>query len=594
MKKDSELLTKFIKDDNLNAFEQIMLRYQKIVYNTCLQTLRDQTDAEDAAQATFLALIKKVKSLKNKDFLSTWLYKVAICVSKKMIRSNIRQREREVKYAMESKKSLETPRRISILHENRVLIQEAIASLPERYSMPLIAHYFEEKSYKEVAADLGLSATAISTRISRGIEKIRKKLIRKGIAGISTGVLIKYLGISSAEAVPAGLTASLCSLATTGTTSTVITTTATAALTSIQMAKIKMVIGTIVAATVIGAGGYKITDKIIKPQQVQLATTVEAVERALKWLSRHQEIDGKWNPEKYEGKKGGKDSDIGITAFVCLAFTRAGYSHLPDSKYGKTLRKALDKLISCQDKETGAISSGYVHAIATTALCEAYRLGKDKHIGETASKALDFCLYAQNEKEGGWRYQPKQSPDTSVTSWYVVALKTGLNAGVKTNPLEKDKIIRTMKKSLNWIDKCTDKKTGMVGYMGSKGTVRLTALGMVCKLFCGVSKKDQMLIKKQAELLLKHLPEWKKRDFYYWYYGTMAMHEMGGKYWTVWNKKMKTALITNQNIGGEKDGSWDIGPEDGAKTGGKIWSTAGGALCLEISYKFSRVDIRKE
>jgi hypothetical protein len=335
-----------------------------------------------------------------------------------------------------------------------------------------------------------------------------------------------------------------------------------------------------------------IGDKIqlVKGNQVSL----NAVERALRWLYRNQEGSGMWDPEKHEGSvERGEKVLIGMTAFTCLAYTGAGYSHLPDSKYGDTLKKALDTLISQQNKSSGAIGAGYEHALATMALCDAYGMVKDPKIRKAASKALDFCLYAQNEKEGGWRYKAKEFPDTSVTGWYVMALKMGLSSGVKEKSAEKEKLEKQMNKSLDWIDKCTDKRTGSVAYQPErKPTPRLTAVGMVCKLFCGISSKDDML-KKQANLLLGHTPVWGARDFYYWYYGTIAMHEMGGKYWEKWNERMKTALINNQIIGGEKDGSWDhqLKPKiDGDYgTGGRIWSTSGGALCLEIYYRFSKM-----
>ena len=62
MKTDSQLINEFIKDNKSKAFEEIVLRHQKTIYNVCLRILRSPTDAEDATQATFLTLIKKAKA----------------------------------------------------------------------------------------------------------------------------------------------------------------------------------------------------------------------------------------------------------------------------------------------------------------------------------------------------------------------------------------------------------------------------------------------------------------------------------------------------------------------------------------------------
>jgi RNA polymerase sigma factor (sigma-70 family) len=285
MKRDSELINEFIEDNKSKAFEEIVLRYQKIVYNACFKILRNPTDAEDAAQATFLTLIKKAKSLKNKNLLSGWLYKVAACISKNMIRTKINLKNREEKYVMENNKFLNIisnqseTKKIKVLDENSALIQEAIAALPEGYRTPIISRYFEEKPVKEIAGELGVTINVITTRINRAITKLRKKINRKGIVGISTIMLIKYLGISNAEAVPAGLTSSILSLATAGTTSAVITTASATAITAMGVFKMKTITGIILATIIIGVGGYKITNKIIENNNIKKKIPVSTTQK---------------------------------------------------------------------------------------------------------------------------------------------------------------------------------------------------------------------------------------------------------------------------------------------------------------------------
>jgi len=82
-------------------------------------------------------------------------------------------------------------------------------------------------------------------------------------------------------------------------------------------------------------------------------------------------------------------------------------------------------------------------------------------------------------------------------------------------------------------------------------------------------------------------------NFYYWYYATLCMFQVGGDHWNTWNKNMKSTLITNQRKGGpldgtnkDVDGSWDPIGGGHVSYGGRVFSTALGALTLEVYYRY--------
>jgi len=114
-------------------------------------------------------------------------------------------------------------------------------------------------------------------------------------------------------------------------------------------------------------------------------------------------------------------------------------------------------------------------------------------------------------------------------------------------------------------------------------------------MFMGTAANDQILI-SGADSLKTSPPKWQdtngRRDFYYLYYGTLAMFQMGGDRWTKWNEALKPVLVNNQCKGGpmdgtvnDKDGSWD--PYGGSgKSGGRVFQTAVGALTLEVYYRY--------
>jgi hypothetical protein len=75
---------------------------------------------------------------------------------------------------------------------------------------------------------------------------------------------------------------------------------------------------------------------------------------------------------------------------------------------------------------------------------------------------------------------------------------------------------------------------------------------------------------------------------YYWYYGSYAMFQLGGTHWKKWEAALKAAIIDNQEKGGDESGSWDpIGPWGFA--GGRVYSTALMALCIEVYFRYGRV-----
>jgi hypothetical protein len=122
----------------------------------------------------------------------------------------------------------------------------------------------------------------------------------------------------------------------------------------------------------------------------------------------------------------------------------------------------------------------------------------------------------------------------------------------------------------------------------------MTAVGMVCRFFMGWKRSHPFMI-GSANYLMDYLPQWRKGlekgmaiawYFYYWYYGTLAMHQMGGRYWRAWNEKIKTMLPENQRRQpDELVGSWD--PDSAVLNGGRIFSTAMAILTLETYYRFS-------
>ena len=309
-----------------------------------------------------------------------------------------------------------------------------------------------------------------------------------------------------------------------------------------------------------------------------------------------------------------------MTGLSLLAFLGAGYTSRSEGVFGRVVAGGLRYLRSAQDAEGcfGNRASGhyvYNHAIAALAMVEAYGMTGSSIYKSPAQKALDFISLARNPYYA-WRYGVKAGDnDTSVTGWMMMALKSAklINAGETkaghAAPLTYDE--EAFEGIKSWVDKMTDPDTGRVGYQ-QRGTgparpealsdrfpadksESMTAVGVLARIFLGENPKSSEVIRKGADLCAKLLPAWNREDgsidIYYWYYATLAMFQVGGEPWKKWEAAMKPAIIDTQRKDGEFclfKGSWD--PIDAwGGDGGRVYSTACLAMCLEVWYRYERV-----
>jgi hypothetical protein len=122
----------------------------------------------------------------------------------------------------------------------------------------------------------------------------------------------------------------------------------------------------------------------------------------------------------------------------------------------------------------------------------------------------------------------------------------------------------------------------------------LVAIAVMSRIFIDRNRGDARL-KGGAERLVKDLPAWDgpKTDFYYWYYGSLALFQYDGPkgpMWCAWNQRMKEALVPHQRPAkdGCARGSWDPVDRWGFE-GGRVYATALNALTLEVYYRYENV-----
>jgi hypothetical protein len=272
----------------------------------------------------------------------------------------------------------------------------------------------------------------------------------------------------------------------------------------------------------------------------------------------------------------------------------------------------------------------YNEALAGMAVAEAYGLTQNRFWKEPAQKSMNFIMGAQRPNPTGqglwgWRYASRQEiegnnrggsmdeatkkelfdSDTSVTGWCIMALKSGKLSGLDI----KEENLAGGVSFAKWVTA----DNGMVGYMDPKGagaTVTgkndhytyhpavMSSLGMCIRIFSEHNPDDPFL-DLAAKQLVKDLPAVSKDqlsiDYYYWYYGSLALNQIDGpdapkktnKYWGPWNKAMVDAVLQLQDHKERActNGGWMVS-DRWAYDGGPIYTTALNVLTLEVYYRY--------
>ena len=205
---DESLLKQWFNERDADAFKAICSRHAGMVYATCVRILRNETEAEDVVQSCFESLSGLRK--RPRGPLGPWLHRVAMNRALDVLKLDKRRKAREERFFVGRESHTE------ILWEDIYeFVDEAIEELPDKLRVALVAHFLEDETHDSIARREGVSRAAITQRIGRGIERIRRTLKRRGIS-VASSALGALLATEKAIAVPPSLAASLGKLALVG------------------------------------------------------------------------------------------------------------------------------------------------------------------------------------------------------------------------------------------------------------------------------------------------------------------------------------------------------------------------------------------
>ena len=245
---DQQLLQRYTRDRAEDAFAELVRRHLNLVYSAALRQVQSPQLAKDVSQSVFNDLARSAGQLKQDTVLSAWLYEVTRRTSIDFIRQEMRRKMREQAYT-EMKLIDAAP------DENwrEVLphLDAAMEELDGADRAAVLLRFFENKSLREVGAELGVSDDAARKRIDRAVERLRKGMSQRGVT-VTAGGLIVLVSANAVQAAPAGLAITISAAA------PLAMATTAAATKTIVMTTLQKTVVAATACIVTGAGIYEV------------------------------------------------------------------------------------------------------------------------------------------------------------------------------------------------------------------------------------------------------------------------------------------------------------------------------------------------
>lgn len=182
---EDRVLIGALQEGREDAYETLILRFQQPVYNLICRLLSEPSDAADIVQEVFLKIFRNIRSFRGNSSLKTWIYRIAVNEAHNHRRWFSRHQKQEVGllgdevtrgYQDSLSDPGRTPFELTLDHETRALVEEALAKLNPNFRAAVVLRDIEDLSYEEIAVVLELSLGTVKSRILRGRESLRKIL----------------------------------------------------------------------------------------------------------------------------------------------------------------------------------------------------------------------------------------------------------------------------------------------------------------------------------------------------------------------------------------------------------------------------------
>lgn len=189
MDSNEKYLLEKSKEGDIEAFEYLVEKYQKKVFNIALRMLGNHDDAGELTQEVFIKVYKSIKNFKEESMLSTWIYRIATnaCLDE------IRKRKTRKFVSLDDEIKLDsgmilrqveddspTPDIIAEKNDMINVINKAIQMLSEEHRAVLVMRDIQGFSYEDIAKIIKRPEGTVKSRINRARYELKEILMKKG------------------------------------------------------------------------------------------------------------------------------------------------------------------------------------------------------------------------------------------------------------------------------------------------------------------------------------------------------------------------------------------------------------------------------
>lgn len=266
---DSQLLHEHVRTGSREALEELIRRNLGLVYSSALRQVRDPHLAEDVTQAVFMVLMQRASSIRDGMALGGWLVSVTRYASVSAMRKQARRNRHEAAAAK--------PEAVGLTKEEWTAISPYLDAelnrLPTKDRDAVVLRFFQNRSFAEVGAEVGLTAEAARKRVERSVAKLRARLAQRGVS-VSIVALAGGVAAFGTTAAPSHLQAAVFAASLAGNESARAISIAKGVKFMMGVKRAQLVSAAVAAALVLGGAGTL----LVRPSLAQQAPPAQAAD----------------------------------------------------------------------------------------------------------------------------------------------------------------------------------------------------------------------------------------------------------------------------------------------------------------------------
>ncbi len=188
---DRDLIERFLRGET-EAFNTLVWRWQKTIYNFILRDIGNREEAHDLTQQVFVRVYRNLDKLKNLDRFSTWIYQIAANLCRDLIKQRRRRGLQSLEGMQEAgalelstntaltmhSENEEHPDRIVSRNQLRDILEKALQEIPEEQRIVVVMKEYQNLKFTEIAEILGAPVNTVKSRLYYGLNALKKVLGR--------------------------------------------------------------------------------------------------------------------------------------------------------------------------------------------------------------------------------------------------------------------------------------------------------------------------------------------------------------------------------------------------------------------------------